>query len=217
MSTTEEDKHLHINIYKDNANNKSKIEEASNKSEMYLILMNEELNNKNRSYLDELNESKQENNTLTDENERMEKSITYQRGLLHNFHEINNKRKGLNDIQNNILSLNKNLIRDTNKLYDNYAMFLKMFLYCYGSIIVLLMGMNFISIYDTLIFNLTIGCALFINIIFTKFDYNITFETMNNNYRMDYDKLRDHLKISQKKIEEMDKNNEHITDFIDNI
>jgi hypothetical protein len=215
MSTTEDDKHLHINIYKDNGVNKGKIEDASNKSEMYLILMNEELNNKNRNYLDDLNTSKQENDTLTEDNERMEKSITYQRGLLHNFHSINNNRKELNDIQNNIVLLNKTYIKDISKLYINYSYFIQLFLYCYVSTLVLLFGVGFITLYDTFIFNSIVGLSSFITVIFTKFDYNSTFNTIHNNYKMDYEKLRDHLKISQKKIDDMDKNNEHITEFID--
>ena len=216
MSTTEDDKHLHINIFKDNTN-KNKVEEASNKSEMYLILMNEELNNKNRDYLNELNESKQENDSLTEENERMEKSVTYQRGLLHNFDEINNMRKKLNNIQNDIIVLNKQYIKDFGKLYQNYYAFFKMFLYCYVGVVVLLLATSRIGIYDTFMYNCIIGAASFINIIITKFDHNTTFDTLYNRYKIEHDKLRDHLKMSQKKIEEMDKNNEHITNFIDSI
>ena len=82
---SEDKKHLHINIYKDN---KKEIDSSSNRSESYLIATNEELNNKVRELLEELAVAKNENETLTDENERMEKSITYQRGLLHNFNGL---------------------------------------------------------------------------------------------------------------------------------
>ena len=67
----------------------------------------------------------------------MEKSVTYQRGLLHNFDEINNGEK-LNDIQNDIIVLNKQYIKDFGKLYQNYTFF-KMFLYCYIGVVVLLL------------------------------------------------------------------------------
>ena len=87
---TEDNKHLHINIYKDN---KEKIDSSPNMSESYLIANHEELNNKVRELLDELSTCNAEKDTLLEENERMEKSITYQRGLLHNFNGLKNFEK----------------------------------------------------------------------------------------------------------------------------
>jgi hypothetical protein len=86
----EDNQHLHINIYKDN---KEKIDSSPNKSESYLIAANEELNNKVRELLNELSTCNAEKDTLLEENERMEKSITYQRGLLHNFNGLKNFEK----------------------------------------------------------------------------------------------------------------------------
>ena len=83
--TSNEDKTLNINIYKENH---KEIENSQNKSETYIILANEELNNKVREHLDHSAKLDEHINELENDNERMEKSITYQRGLLHNFNDI---------------------------------------------------------------------------------------------------------------------------------
>ena len=93
-----DNQHLHINIFKDN---KEKIESSSNKSESYLIAANEELNNKVRTLLDELATCNAEKDALLEENERMEKSITYQRGLLHNFNGLKSLEKNRADLFEN--------------------------------------------------------------------------------------------------------------------
>lgn len=85
-----ENQHLHINIYKDN---KEKIDASPNKSESYLIAANEELNNKVRELLDELSTCNAEKDTLLEENERMEVTVSNQRGLLHNFNGLKNFEK----------------------------------------------------------------------------------------------------------------------------
>jgi hypothetical protein len=80
-----DDKTFNINIYKDN---KNLIDTSENKSEIYILLANEELNNKNKDLIQEISKLNQIISDLENDNERMEKSITYQRGLLHNFNYI---------------------------------------------------------------------------------------------------------------------------------
>jgi hypothetical protein len=85
-NSVKEQNPVHINIYKEN---KESIDSSSNKAEAYIILVNEELNNKNRDLVKEVADLTSEKDILEDENGRMEKSITYQRGLLHNLSELN--------------------------------------------------------------------------------------------------------------------------------
>lgn len=86
MSTLD-DKTVNINIYKDN---KDKIDNSPNKSESYIIISNEELHNKNKELLVETKKLENNISELENDNERMEKSIIYQRGLLHNFNHLRN-------------------------------------------------------------------------------------------------------------------------------
>ena len=82
---SEDNQHLHINIYKDN---QQKIDSSPNMSEAFLITTNEELNNKLRELLNELSTSNAEKDTLLEDNERMEVTVSNQRGLLHNFNGL---------------------------------------------------------------------------------------------------------------------------------
>ena len=82
-----ENEKIHINIFK---NNESQIEQSSNKSESYIILMNEDLNNKNRDYIIEIEQLTNQVNDLEEMNDKSEKSITYMRGLLKNIIGLKN-------------------------------------------------------------------------------------------------------------------------------
>jgi len=212
---SDEDKHLHINIFKDN---KDKIDTASNKSEMYLILMNEELNNNTKSYLDDLNTSKQENDSLTDDNERMEKSLTYQRGLLQNFHANNNHRKKLNDIQDSLIVLNQKHIKQTSNLYNSIVHFINFMLYSFITLLVLAFAIGLLDVFQIVVFTLLIILSVSSTVLITKFDFTKhSFQLACANYSSENARITINLKKSQKQIEEMDKNNNHITEFIDSI
>ena len=84
-----------IEVRQKRKENQNSIDTSSNRTEAYIILSNEELNNKNRDLLEKVAESNAEKDILEDENERMEKSITYQRGLLHNFNTLNKLEQSL--------------------------------------------------------------------------------------------------------------------------
>jgi len=210
-----EDKHLHINIFKDN---KDKIDTASNKSEMYLILMNESLNNTIKMYLDDLSTSKQENDSLTDDNERMEKSLTYQRGLLQNFHAINNCRKELNDVQDSLIVLNQKHIKQTINLYDSMIHFISFILYSFITLLVLAFAIGLLDVFQIVVFTLLIILSVSSTVLITKFDFTkYSFKLACANYSSENARITINFKKSQNKIEEMDKNNNHITEFIDSI
>ena len=114
-----ENEKIHINIFK---NNESQIEQSSNKSESYIILMNEDLNNKNRDYIIEIEQLTYQVNDLEEMNDKSEKSITYMRGLLKNIiglkKLINEVNKIYKEHDKNILEINKcisNLVLNLNK------------------------------------------------------------------------------------------------------
>ena len=72
MSEESGTKQFHINIMSD-ATTKERVEKSTNQSETYILIANEQLSNRIRELETELYEVKQENETLTEENERMEK------------------------------------------------------------------------------------------------------------------------------------------------
>lgn len=106
----EEQNPVHINIYKEN---KESVDSSSNKAEAYIILANEELNNKNRELIQQLADLTSEKENLEEDNEKMEKSTTYQRGLLHNLSELNKLEV---EVSKNEKELNKNLMEENKYL-----------------------------------------------------------------------------------------------------
>ena len=109
----EDNKQVHINIYKPN---KEAIEKASNMSEAYIILANEDLNNKIRDLIAEIKEVSSQVDTLTEDNERMEVTLGNQRSLLHNFNELNKKEK---EVTKTIEALNETYKNHVKELEDN--------------------------------------------------------------------------------------------------
>lgn len=106
----EEQNPVHINIYKEH---KESVDSSSNKAEAYIILANEELNNKNRELIQQLADLTSEKENLEEDNEKMEKSTTYQRGLLHNLSELNKLEV---EVSKNEKELNKNLMEENKYL-----------------------------------------------------------------------------------------------------
>lgn len=113
MST---EKPVNITIYKEN---KESIDSSSNRTEAYIILANEELNNKNRDLIKEISELTAEKDSLEEENEKLEKSSTYQRGLLHNLSELNKLEEIVSKNEN---ELNKVFLEEMKYLDENFKL-----------------------------------------------------------------------------------------------
>ena len=217
MSEESGTKQFHINIMSDNTA-KDKVEKSSNQSETYILLMNEQLTNKIRDLETELYEVKQENETLTEENERMEKSLTYQRGLLHNFDEMNNVRSNLIKILNGYLSnyrANTTKVEETTRSIREFRFQLY---YIYGFLSVLCTGIGVIDVTSLLL----MIALLFTTYYGTLFIFNIDRNRLNlkkifENNKESYTLTEKDVKIKQKELTDLENNNNHIGEFIDNI
>lgn len=204
MST--EDQTFNINIFKDN---KESIESSNNKSESYILLANEKLNNTNRDLIIELNELQNNMNDLENDNERMEKSITYQRGLLHNFNDIKNN-------QENMIKQYKKRVESNNKLnikiMQEFINIMKIIPYTFFTLCVIMGISNIFIPIDVITFLITI--IIYISSLFLIkliFDFN---ETRMINY---IDNYKNNEKIYQKSINDIYDNIKKITsksDFI---
>ena len=165
---------IHINIYKEN---KEAINSSNNPTECYIIQVNEELNNKNRDLLQEVETLKSEKDSLEEDNEKMEKSSTYQRGLLHNLSELNKLETVISskqvELQKVLITENHNIEKHLNKIDYDARMFI---CFCAGLILFqcLLGIIDFISGF-TLIIE---ACGLvYMTEINTKFRYRKDSET----------------------------------------
>jgi hypothetical protein len=214
MNEDDDNKHLHINIYKDN---KEKIDNSANKSECYLIAANEELNNKIRCNIEELLTVKNENDTLMEESERLEKCVTYQRGLLHNFNSINKTECELNELYKlNTVTFNEH-IKSTINLESQIFIGIEKLMYLMPSLMILSIALNITDIYNISIFFIIFCSSIFITTFYNKLEYNFK-KTFNSNHTSYYEKIKDNnimILNKVKDIEKIKKSNDFISDYID--
>ena len=206
-----DDKHLHINIFKEN---KDKIESAPNMSEAFIIMANEDLNNKFRDVLDELTAVKGDYDTLMEDNERMEVTITNQRGLLHNFNGLKNheiKRADLFEkLYKNQRELVKEMIEHENKLnsHQSYSGLL------FGVMVIMFFLSGIIDFVAVVCFTISLMSSYFGTSHITGFKKNVIVST-NKTYLDKENRLNDNIRRVDAEIKEITSKNDFISHIID--
>ena len=206
-----EEKHLKINIYNEN---KEQIEKSKNQSESYLILSNEELNNKLRDAINDISEMNAEKLELENDNERMEKSITYQRGLLHNFNGLNKLYEKKIKIQSDILKQKSDYILNFKNKYQKFqdTMFYNMVITLLFNLLIILMVDNkFIQL--TMINIISLSSFKYLPQVFNcrKDDFTIMDSNFDNKEKVILPKLTE----IQEEIDLIKGKNDFISDLID--
>ena len=204
-----DDKTVNINIYK---NNKDTIENSDNKSETYIIISNEELSNRNRELLESILQLENTISDLENDNERMEKSITYQRGLLHNFNHIKNYQneqlKEYNKFKSKISETQKFLVNETQKHFN--MMRFNIFALCVFSLI--------FTPYDILknIINIITIISIFYS---SKLIFSYDKDAVSNfmkNYTLNENEFKNKISKFESDIKTITSKSDFISDLIDN-
>lgn len=211
---TENDKTLNINIYKDNSKD---IESSQNKSETYIILANEELNNKLREQLDHVSNLDEQISDLENDNERMEKSITYQRGLLHNFNGIKCQQcKKITCYENYSSNMSKSIKKDLEFFTYLYRLY-------YSDMIALCVALFIINYIDThasmiTIFNNIITTILFSLLIPYACNINIErFKNLEEKYKNMTEAFSEEVKEYNNEIDKISSKTDFISELIDTV
>jgi len=217
MSEESSSKQFHINIMSD-ATTKERVEKASNQSETYILIANEQLSNRVRELEAELSEVKQENDTLTDENERMEKSITYQRGLLHNFDEMNQVRSNLVKILTLYLTTYRNNSKEIKQTLAKTREFRMQLYYMYALFFTLATAIGLISVVNTIFtVSLVFGTYYLSIFVFSIDRSSLNMTKLFKSHEESYSSTETEVKDKKRELSELESNNNHIGEFIDNI
>jgi hypothetical protein len=209
-----ENEKIHINIFK---NNESQIEQSSNKSESYIILMNEDLNNKNRDYIIEIEQLTYQVNDLEEMNDKSEKSITYMRGLLKNIiglkKLINEVNKIYKEHDKNILEINKcisNLVLNLNKSINILPII-------YSIVIVLCFLMNISNLYNIIIQTFVIVITLLINFTYVNLDirFILEYSKYNNSKNIIFSSTRKYINEKEEEIKKIEDANDFLNEYVD--
>ena len=209
-----EPRNISIAVYDQN---KESIDKSSNASERYLILSNEELSNKNREYIVELETLKNENESLEDQNGKLETSTRYMRGILHNFTEKVKHQEKLIKHYKTYHSNLKEYTKSINTLIKNTNDFIKKIFLVYNMILLTLCFSGGITFFAVLLNNILVAMALGITVAQTQLDYtlilNIEEKTKSINELQKTDKQV--IENEEKKIAEIDKSNNFIEEYIE--
>ena len=208
----EETNPVHINIYKENQNS---IDTSSNRTEAYIILSNEELNNKNRDLLEKVAESNAEKDILEDENERMEKSITYQRGLLHNFNTLNKLERLNSSNQENISKKYQEQIKELENLSkekDNEM--IKLFGYL-GVMLLLQISFGILDSMIIVILSINIITVVYILMYVTTIKTNP--KNINSSFNEKRNQLNKDIEKNKTEIKSIMDSSDFISDYIENM
>lgn len=209
-----ENEKIHINIFK---NNENQIEQSSNKSESYIILMNEDLNNKNRDYIIEIEQLTYQVNDLEEMNDKSEKSITYMRGLLKNIiglkKLINEVNKIYKEHDKNILEINKcisNLVLNLNKSINILPII-------YSIVIVLCFLMNISNLYNIIIQTFVIVITLLINFTYVNLDirFILEYSKYNNSKNIIFSSTRKYINEKEEEIKKIEDANDFLNEYVD--
>tara|TARA_Y100000389_G_C17332514_1_gene448882 strand:+ start:93 stop:722 length:630 start_codon:yes stop_codon:yes gene_type:complete len=206
----EDGKQFNINIFKDH---KDGIESVSNKSETYILIANEKLNNTNRELINELKDVQAQNETLTDDNERMEVTVTNQRGMLHNLHGVNVLEKESSQLSSELSKNCKNEVSDLVKFHKNIMETFKMALVYFMGFLLIQCSMGLIDLVTlTTIVTSVVGIG-YITLRIHSNEFNI--ESVSRKYSSPRAELESQLKDIQEKIETTQSSTDHISNFID--
>jgi hypothetical protein len=206
----EDGKQFNINIFKDH---KDGIESVSNKSETYILIANEQLNNTNRELINELKDVQAQNETLTDDNERMEVTVTNQRGMLHNLHGVNVLEKESSQLSSELSKNCKNEVSDLVKFHKNIMETFKMALVYFMGFLLIQCSMGLIDLVTlTTIVTSVVGIG-YITLRIHSNEFNI--ESVSRKYSSPRSELESQLKDIQEKIETTQSSTDHISNFID--
>jgi len=190
---------FNINLY-DTSTSK-----GNNKTEDYLVHMNTELTNKITEISQEITSLENRFEQSEDLNDSLEQKIVYLRGLLKNIFAIKNME----------MSLSKNYqleIKETNKSVDNFnKSFRNIIIYFFVNFLILCFALDNLEAFFALLSN-----SIFI-FGFSKFMFHNDFHNIVSQF-IGQNKInlkKPSLSGLRKEIDELEKNNDYINEFID--
>ncbi len=211
-----EPNNISISVYE---GNKERIQNADNSSQEYIILQNEQLNKQNRDFIVQITEKDTHVEELEIDNDRMETSIKNMRGVMHNFSAKIKK-------QSQIIKHQEDKFKDLKeytKTVNNFIKILKDYPYMYAMITLSLLMtaymMGVITLWQSFVY-VIFGFVKFGAIGFhLKSHYDVMRDIDKNTNSMNQKIIayNNYIKGLKDEIVEIDRSNNFIEEYIDNI
>lgn len=205
---------INISVYE---SNKEQIKNADNSYQEYIIQNNEHLSNQNKQYIIQIKDIQTAHDDLENDNNKLETSLTYMRGFLHNNNELlkakekyiklfYNYHKNIYEYTN---ALNKNIIKIMN------AITLSLIIFYIVLVISWIFGYNnIINIIITTIY-LILACSISFVYYNINIKYYINFDNIVNSFNISNTNSKKQIDIESKKIKELIDSNDNISEYID--
>ena len=211
-----EPKNISISVYE---GNKERIQTSDNSSQEYIILQNEELIRQNKDYIVQINQNDIQIEELEIDNGKMETSIKNMRGILHNFSAKIKKQNKIIRWQKDKFKDLKDFTKVINKYVKSVIEYPKIYALISFGILITSYILGFTDLWQTFIYLLfdVIKLAIihFLYYHNNELPYHIddNIESMNKNI-INYNNS---IKSLEAEIVEIDKSNNFIEEYIDNI
>ena len=211
-----EPNNISISVYE---GNRERIQNADNSSQEYIILQNEELNKKNRDFIIQITEKDAKIEDLETDNEKMETNIKNMRGVLHNFSAKIKKQIQIIKHQDDKFKDLKEYTKTVNDFIKILKEYPNMYAMITLSLIVVCYLIGLITLWQSFIYVL-FGLVKFGIIGFhMKSNYEVMRDIDKNTNSMNQKIIayNNYIKGLKNEIVEIDRSNNFIEEYIDNI
>lgn len=211
-----EPRNISISVYE---KHKEEINKSDNASQAYIILANEALENKNKEYLVEIEKINKELDDLETDNGKLETSVTYMRGLLHNFNAVINHQKKIIKYNTDLYDTLKKHTKQSNVELIKYNRIINHYHMVFVTLLCLSWIVNFITVYDFYCFIVIDLVKILILGIYEFVDFNFINEidSITSKLAIKLTTIKNKVEIEQMELEKINKSNHFIEDHIDNL
>lgn len=216
MQSEQNPNNISISVYE---GNKERIQNADNSSQEYIILQNEELNKQNRDFIVQITEKDTHIEELEIDNDKMETSIKNMRGVMHNFSAKIKKQTQIIKLQDNKykdLRDYAKVVNDFVKIISDYP---NMYIMITLSLLITSYILGLITLWQSFIYllfnfiNFSIICS------HLKSNHDVVRNVDKNTESMNQKTINynNNIRCLEAEILEIDRSNNFIEEYIDNI
>ena len=190
-----------VNIFFKTNKSKDETFKGSTPFDRYIILQNETLHEENKQLISKVNELQTENSSLQEDNDKYDNSTRYFKALLKNLSEL----EKLSTVVSNEVEIlsNKNF-----NIYKNFKFKAQRHIYYLEAIMILVMAILYEFRFLSQLQSIVVVFILLFNIAFTQ-------NMLNNLVCDNIENLV--INNTKKKIEEIHKGQDYLSEYIDNL
>lgn len=216
MRSEQNPNNIFISVYEEN---KERIQNADNSSQEYIILQNEKLNKHNCDFIVQITEKDTHIEELEIDNDKMETSIKNMRDVMHNFSAKIKKQIQIIKLQNNKYKDLQNYTKVVNDFIKVIRDYPNMYIMITLSLLIASYIIGFITLWQSFVYLVFNFIKFSIIGLHLKSNYDVVRNVDKNTESMNQKTIavNNNIRRLETEILEIDKSNNFIEEYIDNI